>query len=223
MNLLTFGHITTSLFVLAILDVNAKSILINNSTVKIIISEHNSSNGIQTSVLMDRLYKDMKIPFQIEKKIQAITDKVSKLENKVESKSSFSTKTKSKGEGFYAYVSNNLANPGSGHTIVYDVVMTNFKNGFNKHTGIFTVPVEGLYSLTWVTRVYCSKSYTTELHVNKSIAGSTFAYCGADTVTGNAVVQLHIGDVVFVRTLAGSGEIRSNKDGRTSFSGFLVN
>lgn len=97
MNLMTFGHITTSLFVLAILDVNAKSILINNSTVKIIISEHNSSNGIQTSVLMDRLYKDMKIPFQIEKKIQAITDKVSKLENKVESKSSFSTKTKSKG------------------------------------------------------------------------------------------------------------------------------
>lgn len=97
MNLLTFGHITTSLFVLAILDVNAKSILINNSTVKIIVSENNSSNGIQTSVLMDRLYKDMKIPFQIEKKIQAITDKVSKLENKVESKSSFSTKTKSKG------------------------------------------------------------------------------------------------------------------------------
>lgn len=101
--------------------------------------------------------------------------------------------------------------------------MTNFKNGFNKHTGIFTVSVEGLYSLTWVTRVYCSKSYTTELHVNKSIAGSTFAYCGADTVTGNAVVQLHKGDVVFVRTLAGRGEIRSNKYGRTSFSGFLVN
>lgn len=97
MNLMMFGHITTSLFVLAIVDVNAKSILINNSTVKIIVSENNSSNGIQTSVLMDRLYKDMKIPFQIEKKIQAITDKVSKLENKVESKSSFSTKTKSKG------------------------------------------------------------------------------------------------------------------------------
>lgn len=97
MNLMTFGHITTSLFVLAIVDVNAKSILINNSTVKIIVSENNSSNGIQTSVLMDRLYKDMKIPFQIEKKIQAITDKVSKLENKVESKSSFSTKTKRKG------------------------------------------------------------------------------------------------------------------------------
>lgn len=97
MNLMTFGHITTSLFVLAIVDVNAKSILINNSTVKIIVSENNSSNWIQTSVLMDRLYKDMKIPFQIEKKIQAITDKVSKLENKVESKSSFSTKTKSKG------------------------------------------------------------------------------------------------------------------------------
>lgn len=97
MNLITFGHITTCLFVLAIVEINAKSIFINKSTVKIIISENNSSNGIQTSILMDQLYKKTKLRFQIEKKVQDITDKVSKLENKMESKSSFSTKTKSKG------------------------------------------------------------------------------------------------------------------------------
>lgn len=87
----------------------------------------------------------------------------------------------------------------------------------------FTVPVDGLYSLTWVTRVECSKSYTSQLHVNKRIVGSTFAYCGYNTVTGNAIVNLRKGDAVFVRTLAGSGQIRSNEFGRTSFSGFLVN
>lgn len=97
MNLITFGHITTCLFVLAIVEINAKSIFINKSTVKIIISENNSSNGIQTSILMDQLYKKTKFRFQIEKKVQDITDKVSKMEIKVESKSSFSTKTKSKG------------------------------------------------------------------------------------------------------------------------------
>lgn len=97
MNLITFGHITTCLFVLAIVEINAKSIFINKSTVKIIISEKNSSNGIQTSILMDQLYKKTKFRFQIEKKVQDITDKVSKMEIKVESKSSFSTKTKSKG------------------------------------------------------------------------------------------------------------------------------
>lgn len=68
----------------------------------------------------------------------------------------------------------------------------------------------------------CSKSYTSQLHVNKRIVGSTFAYCGYNTVTGNAVVQLRKGDVVFVRTLSGSGKIRSNEYGRTSFSGVLV-
>lgn len=97
MNLITFGHITTCLFVLAIVEINAKSIFINKSTVKIIISENNSSNGIQTSILMDQLYKKTKFRFQIDKKVQDITDKVSKMEIKVESKSSFSTKTKSKG------------------------------------------------------------------------------------------------------------------------------
>lgn len=78
--------------------------------------------------------------------------------------------------------------------------MTNLRDGYNTHTGIFTVPVDGLYSLSWVTRVSCSKSYTSQLHVNKRIVGSTFAYCGYNTVTGNAVVQLRKGDVVFVRT-----------------------
>lgn len=116
-----------------------------------------------------------------------------------------------------------MNNPGGGHTIVFDVEMTNFKNGYNKHTGVFTVPVDGLYSLTWVTRVECSKSYTSQLHVNKRIVGSTFAYCGYNTVTGNAIVNLRKGDAVFVHTLAGSGQIRSNEFGRTSFSGFLVN
>lgn len=115
-----------------------------------------------------------------------------------------------------------MANPGGGHTLVYDALMTNLRDGYNTHTGIFTVPVDGLYSLSWVTRVSCSKSYTSKLHVNKRIVGSTFAYCGYNTVTGNAVVQLRKGDVVFVRTLSGSGKIRSNEYGRTSFSGVLV-
>lgn len=72
MNLMTFGHITTSLFVLAIVDVNAKSILINNSTVKIIVSENNSSNGIQTSVLMDRHTKTWRFHFKLRRRFKLL-------------------------------------------------------------------------------------------------------------------------------------------------------
>lgn len=125
--------------------------------------------------------------------------------------------------GFYAYISHDLNNPGGGVTIVYDEVKTNFKDGsYNKHTGIFTVPIAGLYSFTWVTRVECNEAYTCELLVNKKVVGSTFAYCGWNTVTGNALVRVDAGDSVFVRTLSGKGKIRSNQQGRSSFSGLLL-
>lgn len=41
-----FGYIIMFLFVLVIVDVNVKSIFINNSIVKIIVSENNLLNGI---------------------------------------------------------------------------------------------------------------------------------------------------------------------------------
>lgn len=115
-----------------------------------------------------------------------------------------------------------MANPGSGHTIIYDVVMTNYGGGYNGHTGVYTVPIDGLYSFTWITRVQCSSAYTSELHVNNKIAGSVYIYCGSNSNAGNAVIEVRKGDSVFVRTLAGSGIIRSNTQGRTSFSGFIV-
>ena len=126
------------------------------------------------------------------------------------------------GRGFYAYVSKDMANPGSGHTIIYDVVMTNYGGGYNGHTGVYTVPIDGLYSFTWITRVSCKNDYTSELHVNNKIAGSVFIYCWKNSNAGYAVIEVRKGDSVFVRTLTGSGMIRSNTYGRTSFSGFLV-
>lgn len=77
-----FGHITAFVFVLAIVEINAKSIVINNSTVNNIISGTNPLNGTQRSTLMDQLYKELMLRFQIEKKVQALKDKVSKLEEK---------------------------------------------------------------------------------------------------------------------------------------------
>jgi hypothetical protein len=105
---------------------------------------------------------------------------------------------------------------------VYDVVRANFENGYNIHTGIFTASRAGLYSFTWVTRVECSQAYTSELRVNKEVVGSTYVYCGYNSVSGNAIVEVKRGDSVFVRTLSGNGMIRSNQHGRSSFSGFLI-
>lgn len=81
-NSLMVGRISAFVFVLAIVEITAKSIVINNSTVNDIISGDKPLNGTQRSTLMDQLYEETMFRFQIEKKMQILTDKVSKLEEK---------------------------------------------------------------------------------------------------------------------------------------------
>lgn len=81
-NSLMVGRISAFVFVLAIVEITAKSIVINNSTVNNIISRDKPLNGTQRSTLLDQLYKETMLRFQIEKKMQILTDKVSKLEEK---------------------------------------------------------------------------------------------------------------------------------------------
>ncbi|XP_062607189.1 uncharacterized protein LOC134268979 [Saccostrea cucullata] len=181
-------------------------------------------------IAIDQLYKETLIRLEIEKKLRLVTNEISNLKTEGEKTEQMQENKenilpKKYGNGFYAYLSNDLANPGGQHTIAYDVIKTNFDNAYNQYTGIFTASKEGLYSFTWVTRVECGEAYTSELIVNKDVVGSTFAYCGWNTVTGNAIVKVTKGDAVFVRTRpgVGKGKIRSNEYGRTSFSGFIIN
>lgn len=80
MNTMAFGCILAYMVV----EINAKSILIKNSTVKNIISEKTPSNRTLMSTLVDQLYKETMLRFQIEKKVQALTQMVSKLEKREE-------------------------------------------------------------------------------------------------------------------------------------------
>lgn len=115
--------------------------------------------------------------------------------------------------------------PGGHHIFVYDVAETNVGHAYNNFTGIFTIPQDGLYSFTWSTRVECSKAHTTELVLNMKILGSTYAYCGWNTVTGHVVTRASQGDAVFVRTHGtspGQGAVKSDEFGRSAFSGFLI-
>lgn len=81
---MAFGCILAYMTVFTVVEINAKSILIKNSTVKNIISEKTPSNSTLMSNLMDQLYKETMLRFQIEKKVQALTQKVSKLEKREE-------------------------------------------------------------------------------------------------------------------------------------------
>ncbi|XP_076102587.1 complement C1q-like protein 3 [Mytilus galloprovincialis] len=125
---------------------------------------------------------------------------------------------------FYAYLSHDLPEPGGNRHLIYDTVKTNIGNAYNNITGTFTVPRNGIYSFTWSTRVQCSKAHTTELVLNTRVLGSTYIWCGYNTVTGHVVTYASQGEAVFVRTHSspGKGAIKSNNSGRSAFSGFLI-
>lgn len=128
---------------------------------------------------------------------------------------------------FYAYLTNAEKTPGANHVIVYDHIMTNSGNGYNKHTGAFTAPIAGMYVFSWTTFADPHTYFPIELTHNSVRAGIIFVQ--GDTiyngVTGLAVIQLQQGDVVLVRSEPGyipQGNIHSEHHMKTSFSGWCI-
>lgn len=138
--------------------------------------------------------------------------------------------------GFYAYISSDFGGVGANHVFVYDTVITNQGNAYNKHTGAFTAPSNGLYA-------FCYTAFASGVHVagetgdygevsvklihNDDYKGSihvdTESNWDEDMSTGFAILVLEAGDVVLTKSRkAGQGSFRSSDIGRWSFSGFQI-
>lgn len=130
--------------------------------------------------------------------------------------------------GFYAYLSHSEISPGPHHIITFDVVKTNVLNTYNKSTGIFICQLDGLYGFTYTLRMAGTTYGTFELMKNTEVLGTIFIDAvnhAGQMSTGNAVVSLKAGDVVFVRTHATHGthgDIFSDYNGWPHFSGWLI-
>jgi hypothetical protein len=108
-------------------------------------------------------------------------------------------------------------------TLVFSKVITNAGSGYNAHDGVFTAPLDGVYGFIWVAR-----SRAAELHllVNSDDIGSSHPSSNADeSISGNVIVHINRGDLVFLRASAighVGGRVISDEHGASTFSGWLI-
>jgi hypothetical protein len=129
---------------------------------------------------------------------------------------------------FYASMSHTEYNPGPHHTLIFDEVVTNLGNGYNKHTGFFTPPVSGVYVFTWTTFSCLSSRFPIQITVNSNPLGVTFSESASTVyngVTGVVVIHVNQGDSVGIRTRPNFntvGSICVSEDMNVSFSGWCI-
>ena len=133
------------------------------------------------------------------------------------------------GAAFSAYVSVHETDISKDHTIKFDTIVTNIGSHYNRHSGMFIAPEQGVYVFSW--KLYCTAGgyFYSQLVVNSNVVGAMYTSDqGANnirTTTGVVVVQVNAGDVAYVRTHPTNTHLYnlySDPDWRSSFSGWKV-
>ncbi|KAL3882710.1 hypothetical protein ACJMK2_029023 [Sinanodonta woodiana] len=105
--------------------------------------------------------------------------------------------------------------------VLFDTVLHNEGNGFNKQTGIFTCPLSGIYFFTG--SLMTKHGYSSEVHlvVNGEIKGNSYADEANSWDQGSisSIVRCEAGQNVWISVYYGS---YIHGDYYTSFSGFLL-
>ncbi|XP_053187204.1 complement C1q-like protein 2 [Scomber japonicus] len=109
-------------------------------------------------------------------------------------------------------------------TLKFSKVFTNFGQGYNPKTGLFTAPVRGAYYFSFTTMDNRSNVYRDFYlyHNDKRVLDSfNFSANGLESVSNSLVIQLEKGDVVYLVLPAFCTVYDSNRD-HTTFNGFLL-
>ncbi|XP_062605026.1 complement C1q-like protein 4 [Saccostrea cucullata] len=137
---------------------------------------------------------------------------------------------------FYAYISKDFGGVGVDHVFLYDTVVTNYGNAYNKHTGAFMAPATGVYAFSYT--IFAAGEHvagetgdygevSVKLVRNGVYKGSIYVDTETEweeeMSTGFAILMLQAGDVVLTKTThTGEGSFHSNESGRWSFARFQI-
>ena len=151
-------------------------------------------------------------------------------EVKLSRKSVAETRTKRQitgGIAFSAYLSHDILHLALGHTIKCDQIIINDGNAYSQYTGVFTVPVTGVYLLTFNFDVWNVHRFEwIKLVVNnRNIVDATADGFKGSNMSGNtAILKLTQGENVWLESYySADGEVLSATYGKlTTFSGVLL-
>ncbi len=90
----------------------------------------------------------------------------------------------------------------AGSVVIYDQVVTNIGNGYNKHTGIFTVPTAGTYFFNIYFMSYNPSTTALGIFVNNEVQCTSYGNTNYGVGTCSIIKDLNVGDVVSVVTLS---------------------
>ncbi|XP_062619515.1 heavy metal-binding protein HIP-like [Saccostrea cucullata] len=111
---------------------------------------------------------------------------------------------------FQSSLTNKLENMGNQQTVIFDRVTLNEGNGYDKKTGIFTAPEEGVYTFSWAMMSKRDKYFISEIVHD----GNLIAYNHSDgrgltgyvTSSNTSNIKMKKGEKVWIRAHGSYGQ-----------------
>ncbi|XP_061178916.1 cerebellin-2-like [Saccostrea echinata] len=191
------------------------------------VSETHFSKDKLLSEALDQLYKETMIRLEIEKRLRILTEEVSNLKDGYEKlcetmpteRENTTKGNLNSAVGFSAILTKDT-NLGDSQIVKYDNVITNYGDGYDKWTGIFTAPMEGLYVFSCTIMAYDKNS----IHIQIVQGGRVISTIHSDSTPWNqasetVVLVLKRGDNVWTRQTGHGHRIHGDYN---LFSGFLI-
>nr|XP_034307462.1 heavy metal-binding protein HIP-like [Crassostrea gigas] len=123
---------------------------------------------------------------------------------------------------FQTSLTKSLQNMKNQETVIFDKVSLNEGNAYDKTSGIFTAPSDGIFSFSWTILTTTGKYFITEIVRNGQKVASNHAdgrgHDGNPSSTAHPNIKMKKGDKVWIRTHSTSGQY-AHGSGWNYFSG----
>lgn len=111
---------------------------------------------------------------------------------------------------FQSSLTKTLENMRNQETVIFDNVSLNEGNAYDNNSGIFTAPLDGIYSFTWTILTKAGKYFVTEIVLNGQQVTNNQAdgrgLNGYPMTTSHANIKMKKGDKVWIRTQVTDGQ-----------------